>query len=78
MEAKDDKEREEAFEELKIGVTPIKDLVGQVSAEGRTVWTFDPAQSLLQVVEYFSKGALPKHFWFWALSWLGSHTHTRT
>lgn len=56
MEAKTDEERAEAFEELQIAKTTVKDLVGQVSAEGRTVWTFAPTQNLLSVLDYFAKG----------------------
>jgi hypothetical protein len=61
MEAKTDEERAEAFEELQIAKTTVKDLVGQVSAEGRTVWTFAPTQNLLSVLDYFAKGTPPSH-----------------
>lgn len=56
MEAKTEEEKAAVFDELQINKTPVKDLVGQVSAEGRTMWTFEPTQSLLPVIEYFSKG----------------------
>jgi len=55
-EAKTEEEKAKAFEELQISKTPIKDLVGQVSAEGSTVWTFEPTQNLLTVLDGFSKG----------------------
>jgi len=55
-EAKTEEEKAKAFEELQIASTAVKDLVGQVSAEGRTLWTFDSTQSLLVVLDYFSKG----------------------
>lgn len=55
-EAKTEEEKAKAFEELKISKTPIKDLVGQVSAEGSTVWTCEPTQNLLTVLGYSSKG----------------------
>ena len=61
VEAKTEAEKEKAFGELQIATTTVKDLVGQVSAEGRTVWTFAPTQSLLPVFDYFSKGTLPRH-----------------
>lgn len=43
---------------LQVAKTPVKDLVGQVSAEGRTLWTFDPTQSLVPVISYFARGEL--------------------
>lgn len=56
MEATTDEEKAKAFEELQISKTPVKDLVGQVSAEGRTLWTFEPTQTLIPALDYFSKG----------------------
>jgi len=56
VEAKTEEEKAKAFGELQIATTTVKDLVGQVSAEGRTLWTFAPTQSLLPVFDYFSKG----------------------
>ena len=61
VEAKTEEEREKAFDERQIATTTVKDLVGQVSAEGRTMWTFAPTQSLLPVFDFFSKGTLPQH-----------------
>jgi len=55
-EALSEEERAKILSQVKLAKVHVKDVVGRVSLEGETLWTFTPEQTLLTVVEYFSKG----------------------